>query len=65
MPTYFLSRCVATFIVRMWVEPSAAGGSEWRGEVEHVQTGEKRHFRTLDQLQDFVARSLSSGVDTT
>lgn len=55
MPTYLLSRRVATFIVRLWVEPSAAGADEWRGEIEHVQTGEKRYFRDVSQLPAFIA----------
>jgi len=32
----------ATFILRMWREPVNAGRAEWRGTVEHVQSGERR-----------------------
>lgn len=29
----------ATFIVRLW---RSASGEDWHGQVEHVQTGERR-----------------------
>ena len=45
----------ATFIVRMWAEPINEDHSEWRGQVEHLQSGEKRYFQQLDKMTEFVS----------
>ena len=33
------------FTVRMWLEDLGQGQTEWRGEVQHVVSGEMRYFR--------------------
>lgn len=35
------------FIVRIWREPREIddAASEWRGMIEHVESGERRYFR--------------------
>ncbi len=33
------------FTVRVWREDRGNGGSEWRGKVQHVLSGEARYFR--------------------
>lgn len=43
----------STFIVRMWLEWSAAG-SCWRGHIVHVQSGEKMAFLTLEGMLAFI-----------
>ena len=48
-----------SFLVRMWREeslemPEPTG--DWRGEVEHVQSGRRWTFDTLDKLLCFVRR---------
>ena len=56
----------AVFIVRIWCErgdgPSLA--PEWRGSVEHVQTGARAFFRHLDVVLDFMKPHLEGiGID--
>jgi hypothetical protein len=47
---------VSTFVVRFWREWSAAG-PRWRGQIDHVQSGESATFLDLDGMLDFVRRS--------
>lgn len=56
----------AVFIVRIWCErgdgPSLA--PEWRGSVEHVQTGARAFFRHLDAVLEFMKPHLEGiGID--
>ena len=56
----------AAFIVRVWCERGDAEqpSSEWRGTVEHVQTGERQFFRHLDAVLDFMKPYLEAlGID--
>jgi hypothetical protein len=49
------------FIVRFWREESeAAPGGQWRGTVEHVPTGQRTHFVSLDVLDAFISKQLNS-----
>ena len=46
-----------SFVVRMWrdkTDPSAKAGIDWRSEVEHIQSGQRWTFDTLDELLDFL-----------
>jgi hypothetical protein len=43
----------STFIVRFWLERSAAG-SRWRGRIEHVESGESAAFLTLERMLEFM-----------
>lgn len=44
------------FVVRTWQETSDVAPTEqWRGSVEHVPSGRRLYFSTLDQLSEFVA----------
>lgn len=45
----------ATFIVRMWKEIPDADMPEWRGTVEHAQSGERRAVVGADGLLDLLA----------
>ena len=38
------------FTVRVWQEELGNGQSEWRGKVQHVQSGEVRYFREWSTL---------------
>ncbi len=38
------------FPVRIWLEVLDNGQAEWRGRVQHVLTGERRHFRNWPAL---------------
>lgn len=40
---------VSTFVVRFWREWSAAG-PQWRGQVDHVQSGKTARFLNLEEL---------------
>ncbi len=40
----------ATFIIRVW--------DCKRGQVEHIQSGEKKHFKGLEQLYEILKREL-------
>ena len=56
----------AVFIVRIWCErgdgPSLT--PEWRGSVEHVQTGARAFFRHLDVVLEFMKPHLEGiGID--
>ncbi|MFQ5340280.1 MAG: hypothetical protein ACE5F6_01905 [Anaerolineae bacterium] len=49
------------FIVRFWREqPSPA---PWRGQVQHVRSGETAFFRDLQELLDHLERRLGDGAD--
>jgi hypothetical protein len=46
------------FTVRLWVEELGDGQTEWRGQVQHVVSGEKRHFRDWSSLLAFLLAKL-------
>jgi hypothetical protein len=47
------------FIVRLWHEPSQiAAPGQWRGSVEHAESGQRRYFIALGDLTEFVASQL-------
>jgi hypothetical protein len=39
----------STFVLRFWLEWSAAG-PRWRGRIDHVQSGQRAGFRDLDEM---------------
>jgi hypothetical protein len=47
-------RVLETFIIRVWER----GRQVWRGQIEHVQSGEKRNFKGLEQLYEILQRGL-------
>ena len=48
-----------SFLVRLWRDHSGCGGPDgWRGEVEHVQTGARWSFSTLDALLAFLHQAV-------
>ncbi len=47
------------FTVRLWVEELGDGQTEWRGQVQHVLSGEKRYFRDWATLVEVVAAMLA------
>ncbi|MBI4321468.1 MAG: hypothetical protein HY675_23495 [Chloroflexi bacterium] len=46
----------ASFLVRLWRQQAA--DREWTVQVEHIPTGEKRYFSTLDELFAFIRGQL-------
>ncbi|AWV07659.1 hypothetical protein C9I47_1972 [Lysobacter maris] len=56
----------AAFIVRVWSERSDSEtvAAEWRGSVEHVQSGQRVFFRHLETVVDFMKPHLEGiGID--
>lgn len=56
----------AVFIVRIWCERGDADSSvaEWRGTVEHVESGQRVFFRHLDLILEFMKPHLRAiGID--
>ena len=46
------------FILRFWLEPREIEGAEpeWRGVIEHVESGECRYFQNLELMISFVSK---------
>jgi hypothetical protein len=60
----------AVFIVRVWRERGDTDASidtippEWRGSVEHLQSGQRMFFRTLETVGEFMKPHLEKlGID--
>jgi hypothetical protein len=47
------------FAVRLWAEELGNGQTEWRGQVQHVLSGEMRYFRDWATLVEFVLAILA------
>jgi hypothetical protein len=46
----------ASFVARIWLERHQNGDPVWRGHIQHVQSGEERHFRRLTEMCAFMER---------
>jgi len=42
------------FMLRMWLEDLGSGQTDWRGKVQHVNSGEVRYFRDWQTLESFL-----------
>ena len=42
------------FMLRLWPEDLGSGQTDWRGKVQHVNSGEVRYFRDWPTLEAFV-----------
>ena len=42
------------FMLRLWPENPGGGQTDWRGSLQHVNSGELRYFRDWPTLQAFV-----------
>jgi len=42
------------FMLRLWAEDVGGGRTDWRGKVQHVNSGEARYFRDWPTLEAFV-----------
>jgi hypothetical protein len=42
------------FMLRLWPEDLGSGQTDWRGKVQHVNSGEARYFRDWPTLEAFV-----------
>lgn len=55
----FLERRTVSFIVRLWTEPGLTPGAlNWRGQVEHVGSGQIIHFQIPPALVEFLVSCL-------
>ncbi len=49
------------FVVRVWREESELPpGSQWRGSVEHVPSGQRVYFASLETLTGFIDQYLTT-----
>jgi hypothetical protein len=46
----------ATFIVRLWLADGNETKRTWRGQVEHIQSGEKEYVRGMAQVTSFIEK---------
>jgi hypothetical protein len=46
-------RQTISFVIRLWREPSAEA-APWRGQIEHVGSGETAHFQVSTGLWEFL-----------
>lgn len=51
------------FTVRLWQEELGAGQTEWRGQVQHVLTGEAGYFRDWSTLVNLLLAMLMELAD--
>lgn len=55
-----LSRATETFILRLWMEYQEQMSPAWRGEIVRVNTGERMHFASLDEMSEHLRRCAST-----
>jgi hypothetical protein len=48
------SQCSHLFMLRLWLEDLGNGQTDWRGKVQHVNSGEARYFRDWSTLEAFM-----------
>jgi hypothetical protein len=46
------------FILRIWQEDLGSGKTDWRGKIQHVNSGEARYFRDWPGLEAFLENQL-------
>ena len=47
------------FTLRLWLEDLGSGQTDWRGRIQHVNSGETRYFRDWHTLEAFINGLLS------
>jgi hypothetical protein len=50
------------FMLRLWQEDLGSGEADWRGKVQHVNSGEAIYFRDWHTLEDFLEK-LAFGIN--
>lgn len=49
-------RRTLTFVVRVWLEPMHQQGEpRWRGQIEHIGSGETAYFKAESGIAEFLA----------
>lgn len=53
-----LKKSTHVFILRFWLEPREIEDAEpeWRGVIEHVESGDHRYFRNLEVMASFMTK---------
>ena len=51
------------FTLRLWPEDLGDGRTDWRGKVQHVNSGEARYFRDWPALEAFLEALLGGEVE--
>lgn len=54
-----------TFILRVWLKSRQGAGREWRGRIQHVQSGEIQYCQNLDAVIAYVEKVLDERQDGT
>lgn len=49
-----LRRRTVTFVVRVWAEYLEQTPPTWRGEIEHIGSGQVRHFEDVSRMLEFI-----------
>ena len=55
-----------SFIIRFWVDELPEGGAhpQWRGQITHVPSGERRYLQSFDEIRSFIVPYLQAlGVE--
>lgn len=57
-------RTVHVFVAKLWLEQRELEGEapEWRGRIDHVQSGKYAYFRNLAQAAAFIQSYLDGQV---
>jgi len=61
MPLERLGAVSHLFTVRLWPEDLGAGQVQWRGQVQHVLSGEARYFRDWPELETHLLAMVLQG----
>jgi hypothetical protein len=50
-----LERMINSFIVKIWLtNPERRDSAEWRGQITHVATQERRSLKSLEDITEFI-----------
>jgi hypothetical protein len=52
------------FMIHLWLEPIEGERGEWRGKIQHIQSGEVEYFRGLENLTAVIEAGLQHKVDS-
>lgn len=52
-----------SFVARIWLERRSNGKSDWRGHIQHVQSGKERYFRKLAEIRVFIEQLTEASCD--
>ena len=54
-----------SFLLRLWRETNdQSPRTDWRAEIEHIQSGERWGFNTLDEMLEFLQQEMDDTKDS-